>query len=86
MKYKMKRIIKDDSKPIEEMGEKIIKPEKIIKASIDTEVSNEIWIYDEETQKWNNRINEIKQMYIEKHQEDYSMYPEQDEKTTGMHR
>ena len=47
MKYKMKRIIKDDSKPIEEMGEKIIKPEKIIKASIDTEVSNEIWIYDE---------------------------------------
>ena len=47
MKYKMKRIIKDDSKPIEEMGAKIIKPEKIIKASIDTEVSNEIWIYDE---------------------------------------
>ena len=47
MKYKMKRIIKDDSKPIEEMGDKIIKPEKIIKASIDTEVSNEIWIYDE---------------------------------------
>lgn len=47
---------------------------------------SEIWIYDEETQKWNNRINEIKQMYIEKHQEDYSMYPEQDEKTTGMHR
>ena len=29
MKYKMKRIIKDDSKPIEEMGEKIIKPEKL---------------------------------------------------------
>lgn len=54
MKYKMKRIIKDDSKPVEELGERIEKPEKLIKASIDTEVSNEIWVYDEkETNLYN---------------------------------
>lgn len=47
---------------------------------------SEIWIYDEKTQKWNDRINEIKEMYIEKHQEYYQMYPDQEEKSTGMHR
>ena len=46
----------------------------------------EIWIYDEETQKWNNKIDEIKQMYIEKHNQYHSIYQEQDERTTGMHR
>lgn len=31
----------------------------------------EIWIYDEATQTWNNRINDIKTMYVEKQQEKY---------------
>lgn len=29
----------------------------------------EIWIYDDKTQKWNNKIDEIKKLYEEKHQE-----------------
>lgn len=31
----------------------------------------EIWIYDEATQKWNNKIDDIKTMYVEKQQEKY---------------
>ena len=31
----------------------------------------EIWIYDEATQKWNNKIDDIKTMYVEKQQKKY---------------
>ena len=30
---------------------------------------SEIWIYDEETKKWNNKIEDIRKIYIENHQE-----------------
>ena len=29
---------------------------------------DEIWIYDEETQTWNNKIEDVKAMYFQKHQ------------------
>lgn len=44
MKFKMKKIIKDESK--NKIKENIFIPEKLINASLDKESSKEIWIFD----------------------------------------
>ena len=32
----------------------------------------EIWIYDENTQQWNNKLNDIKKLYLETQQEKFN--------------
>lgn len=40
----------------------------------------EVWIYDEESQTWNNKINDIKAMYAQKQQENNLKQEEHSEK------
>ena len=58
-----------NKKPVLVASSLVVSDLKVGAISIDD--LSEIWIYDEETQKWNNKLDYIKNLYIERQLENF---------------